>query len=56
VIYKTTDYYDKESERGVMWNDPDLALPWPIDAAEVQLSAKDKLLIRWAEMPAWFRL
>ena len=56
VIYKTTGYYDRESERGVMWNDPDLALPWPVAAAEVQLSEKDKLLPAWAEMPVWFRV
>jgi dTDP-4-dehydrorhamnose 3,5-epimerase len=54
VIYKTTGYYDRASERGVMWNDPDLALPWPIDPSEVQLSDKDKVLPNWADMPTWF--
>ena len=32
VIYKVTGDYDKASEAGVIWNDPDLALPWPIAA------------------------
>jgi dTDP-4-dehydrorhamnose 3,5-epimerase len=54
VVYKTTGYYDKESERAIIWNDPDLALPWPV--TEVQLSDKDKVATRWADMPAWFRL
>ena len=54
VVYKTTGYYDKESERGIIWNDPDLALPWPV--TDVQLSEKDKVLPSWAEMPAWFRV
>ena len=54
VVYKTTGYYDKDSERGIMWNDPDLALPWPV--TDVQLSDKDKVLPGWAEMPAWFRV
>jgi dTDP-4-dehydrorhamnose 3,5-epimerase len=54
VVYKTTGYYDKESERAIIWNDPDLALPWPV--TDVQLSDKDKVATRWADMPAWFRL
>ena len=56
VIYKTTAPYDRVSERGIQWDDPDLALPWPVAAGEVQLSDKDKALPSWAEMPDWFRL
>ncbi len=54
VIYKTTGYYDRESERGVMWNDPALALPWPLNAAAVQLSEKDQRLPGWEEAAEWF--
>jgi dTDP-4-dehydrorhamnose 3,5-epimerase len=46
VIYKVTGDYDKASEAGVIWNDPDLALPWPIAAGDVVLSDKDKILPR----------
>jgi dTDP-4-dehydrorhamnose 3,5-epimerase len=46
VIYKVTGDYDKASEAGVIWNDPDLALPWPVPAAEVVLSEKDQQLPR----------
>ena len=53
VVYKTTGPYDRESERGVMWNDSDLAIPWPV--TDVQLSDKDQVLPSWADMPAWFR-
>jgi len=30
VIYKVTDYYDATSERCILWNDPQLAIEWPI--------------------------
>ena len=54
VIYKTTGYYDPACERGVMWNDPALALPWPVGAEEVQLSDKDTRLPPWAAAAGWF--
>lgn len=54
VMYKVTDLYDRASERGVIWNDPDLALPWPVGAAEVVLSEKDRVLPGWSAAAAWF--
>jgi dTDP-4-dehydrorhamnose 3,5-epimerase len=46
--YKCTDYYDPKSELGVVWNDPDLAIDWPI--GEPTLSAKDAKLPTLAEL------
>ena len=40
VEYKCTDLYDPGGEIGVAWNDPDLAIPWPV--REPILSARDK--------------
>jgi dTDP-4-dehydrorhamnose 3,5-epimerase len=54
VIYKVTADYDRASERGVIWNDPELALPWPVDPTTTTLSDKDRTLPRLAECPAWF--
>ena len=39
-LYKTTDYYAPEFERCILWNDPAIAVDWPL-AAEPVLSAKD---------------
>ena len=42
VIYKTTDYYAPEWERTLAWNDPRIAVQWPlIDGRSPQLSPKD---------------
>jgi len=40
-LYKTTDYYAPEHERCVIWNDPTLAIEWPLDGAVPLLSGKD---------------
>lgn len=41
-LYKTTDYYMPEHERCIAWNDPDLAIAWPLDGLTLRLSAKDQ--------------
>ena len=39
-LYKTTDYYAPAHERCIVWNDPDLAIAWPLQAPPV-LASKD---------------
>ena len=41
-LYKTTDYWAPDHERAVAWNDPKLAIPWPLGGIEPMLSAKDR--------------
>lgn len=42
VVYKTTDYFDPAGERTIRWDDPDLAIEWPIqEDASPLLSVKD---------------
>jgi dTDP-4-dehydrorhamnose 3,5-epimerase len=40
IEYKCTDYYDPEGERGLIWNDPDVAIEWPL--ANPLLSDRDR--------------
>jgi dTDP-4-dehydrorhamnose 3,5-epimerase len=40
--YKVTDYYCREGERTILWNDPDLAIAWPVAAHEAIVSDKDQ--------------
>ncbi len=54
VLYKVTDRYSRESERGVIWNDPDLALPWPVGPADAVLSEKDAVLPRFRDSHGLF--
>ena len=54
VAYKVTDLYAPDCDRGIAWDDPDLALPWPFDAAAVQLSDKDRRAPRLRDMPTVF--
>jgi dTDP-4-dehydrorhamnose 3,5-epimerase len=40
-LYKTTDYWAPEFERCIAWNDPDLAIDWPLTGMTPLVSAKD---------------
>jgi dTDP-4-dehydrorhamnose 3,5-epimerase len=42
LAYKVTDYYSPEHDAGVRWDDPDIGIPWPVDASAVVLSDKDR--------------
>ncbi len=47
-LYKTTDYYAPQFERSIAWNDPDLAINWPV-TGDVALSAKDLAGVRFVD-------
>jgi dTDP-4-dehydrorhamnose 3,5-epimerase len=45
-LYKTTDYYAPDFERCIAWDDPDLAIDWPLPLGGPSLSAKDRQGVR----------
>jgi dTDP-4-dehydrorhamnose 3,5-epimerase len=54
VAYKVDDYYAPECDAGLIWNDPDLGIDWPIAAQDAVLSEKDARLPRWADFESPF--
>jgi len=55
VLYKVSDYYAPESDRGVRWDDPALGIDWPVNGSEAILSSKDALLPALSQLPPYFR-
>ena len=54
VIYKVTNFYSMAHDHGVAWDDPDLAIDWPVAPAKTVLSDKDVKLPRFADLPVCF--
>jgi dTDP-4-dehydrorhamnose 3,5-epimerase len=55
VIYKVTAPYDRAAERAVIWNDPGLALPWPVAPDAAVLSDKDQVAPPLPPDVDWFQ-
>ncbi|WP_453973014.1 dTDP-4-dehydrorhamnose 3,5-epimerase [Amorphus sp. MBR-141] len=54
VLYKVTEYYAPEHDGGVAWDDPELAIAWPVAPEQAILSGKDRNLPRLADLEAPF--
>lgn len=54
IAYKVDAYYSREHDRAIAWDDPDLAIDWPVTQAEAQLSDKDRAAPRLADMDVLF--
>ena len=50
VIYKVSNYYAPDHDKGLLWNDPALGINWPIPDDEAVFSEKDGKLPRLAEL------
>jgi dTDP-4-dehydrorhamnose 3,5-epimerase len=54
VVYKVTAYYSPSHDAGVVWNDPDLRINWPVDVHSIVLSDKDQRHPRLRDLPDVF--
>jgi dTDP-4-dehydrorhamnose 3,5-epimerase len=54
VLYKVDARYASEAEGGILWNDPALAIAWPVDANGAHLSKKDLALPRLRDFESPF--
>ncbi|GAA0868113.1 dTDP-4-dehydrorhamnose 3,5-epimerase [Brevundimonas basaltis] len=54
VAYKVSDFYAPECEGGVIWNDPTIAIDWPLEALSPALSQKDLLLPKLTDLTSPF--
>jgi dTDP-4-dehydrorhamnose 3,5-epimerase len=54
VVYRLTAGYHPESERGIAWDDPDLAIAWPLGQRQPLLSDRDRHHPRLSESPRYF--
>jgi dTDP-4-dehydrorhamnose 3,5-epimerase len=54
VLYKATAYYHPESERCIRWDDPDLAIPWPLETPP-SVSPKDAAGLAFRQAPTFGR-
>ena len=54
VLYRMTKYYATDADRGLAFDDPDLAIRWPVPASAAILSDKDRRHPRLRDLPAHF--
>lgn len=54
VAYKVNNFYDKNSDGAVLWNDPDLAIDWGVGPDVAKLSQKDAAAQSWAAFQSPF--
>jgi dTDP-4-dehydrorhamnose 3,5-epimerase len=54
VLYKVSDFYSPAHDRGLAWDDPDLAIAWPVARNDAILSDKDRRWPRLRELPTAF--
>ncbi|HZE97234.1 MAG TPA: dTDP-4-dehydrorhamnose 3,5-epimerase [Planctomycetota bacterium] len=51
VIYKVTDFYAPKEERGILWNDPELGVTWPVEGLTPIVNARDAGFPRLSAAP-----
>ena len=54
IAYKVTNFYSAADDGGIAWDDPALAIPWPVEPGAALLSDKDRRQPKLADLPAVF--
>jgi dTDP-4-dehydrorhamnose 3,5-epimerase len=54
VLYKVTEFYSPANDLGIAWDDPDLAITWPVAKDRIVLSEKDARQPAFKSLPAYF--
>ena len=54
VIYKVDNYYAPDHDFGILWNDPDLGVDWPVTEKDAELSDKDRVQPRLKDIETPF--
>lgn len=56
ISYRVTGYYSPQNDKGVAWDDPDIAVDWPEIADPDSLSAKDRVQPGLRDLPEYFSM
>lgn len=56
IGYRVTNYYSPENDKGVAWDDPEIAVEWPDLVDPSTMSAKDQTQPRLADLPEYFSM
>jgi dTDP-4-dehydrorhamnose 3,5-epimerase len=54
VAYKVTEFYNRDYDLGLAWDDPALGIPWPVAVEDAFLSERDRLHPVLSALPAYF--
>ena len=54
IMYKCSDFYMPDNEISVRFDDPDIAIDWPMNTQNAILSSKDAVAVSWAEFDSPF--
>jgi len=56
ISYRVTNYYSRDHDKGVAWDDPEIGVQWPDIADSGTLSAKDRAQPKLADLPSYFSM
>lgn len=54
VLYKVSDYYSREHEEGIVWDDPNVAIDWMLGAGEISMAERDRNFPSLSTLGAYF--